>query len=295
MDLNLLFHFTVLTEDMNLTKAAQRCYLTQSTLSRQMTSLEQQLGVTLFERNHRILSLTPAGEHLKQSAPKLLEHAAQLEADLRALAESGQNTTLRISTFSLTAPSFNRRLSAFREAYPHVDISLKLAEPDEGLKIVQHLQYDLVFTTAMAINNLSIEARNKFIFHPVECSHACAVVHPGHPLAGREHIPLKELKKYTIVTIDDSSANQRLTQYFDSVSFQPKHLKIADIRTLRYLVNNENAVAILLDSVIQDVIDRGVVIQLDDCNLDVNLYFAWPKDAQYKVQSFLELLSSESD
>lgn len=294
MDLNLLFHFTVLSEDMNLTKAARRCYLTQSTLSRQMASLEQQLGVTLFVRNHRILTLTPAGEHLKQNAPKLLEHAAQLEADLRTLSERGPGSSLRIATFSLTAPSFNRCLSAFRNAYPQVDISLKPVEPDDGLEIVLHQQYDLAFTTAMAINNLSIENRNKFAFHRVECSHACAVVHPAHPLAGQGHLHLSALKKYDIVTINDHSANQRLIQHFESVSFQPRHLVVADIRTLRYLVNSEQAVAILLDSVIQDVIDQGTIIQLEDCDLDVNLCFAWLKSTQDKVQPFLDLLTPEA-
>ena len=96
------------------------------------------------------------------------------------------------------------------------------------------------------------------------------------------------------MTINDHSANQRLIQHFESVSFQPRHLVVADIRTLRYLVNSEQAVAILLDSVIQDVIDQGTIIQLEDCDLDVNLCFAWLKSTQDKVQPFLDLLTPEA-
>lgn len=82
MNLELLYHFSVLAEDLNLSRAAQKLYLTQSTLSRQMSSLEQQLDVRLFERNGRDLQLTPAGAYLREQAPYLLNTFQSLRVEL---------------------------------------------------------------------------------------------------------------------------------------------------------------------------------------------------------------------
>jgi LysR family hydrogen peroxide-inducible transcriptional activator len=84
-------------------KAAETCYVSQPTLSSQIRKLEEELGVTLFERTNKRVDLTPAGERILEHAKRVLDEAGQIEAIAQA-ARDPMRGPLRLGVIPTLAP-----------------------------------------------------------------------------------------------------------------------------------------------------------------------------------------------
>ncbi len=93
MELRRLRYFVAVAESGNISKAAQKIFLTQPALSRQIKALEDAVGKLLIERQPHSIRLTPAGELLLHEARELLQHADEV---LERVRSSGQGLRLRI-------------------------------------------------------------------------------------------------------------------------------------------------------------------------------------------------------
>ncbi len=85
MELEQLRIFVAVAESGSFTKAAKKLYISHSTTSRAVTALENELGLSLFDRGNRILGLTGAGELLLKESRELLFKAEELEQRMKAL------------------------------------------------------------------------------------------------------------------------------------------------------------------------------------------------------------------
>ncbi|ASP40821.1 LysR family transcriptional regulator [Bacterioplanes sanyensis] len=123
-DWNQVRAFVVAAEEGSLSAAARALQQTQPTLSRQVTALEQALGVTLFERGHRQLQLTSAGVELLQHARSMAEQANRM-----ALAASGQSQAIEgrvciTATELLATYHLPKILSRLREQAPGIQVDV---------------------------------------------------------------------------------------------------------------------------------------------------------------------------
>src|SRR5580692_2596944 len=87
LSLRQLAYVVSLSETLNFTRAAERCFVTQSTLSAGIRELEQTLGVVLFERDRQSVKVTPMGRDLIERARSLLSQALDL---VNAAQEAGR-------------------------------------------------------------------------------------------------------------------------------------------------------------------------------------------------------------
>jgi LysR family transcriptional regulator, glycine cleavage system transcriptional activator len=125
--LDLLVGFEAAARHLSFTKAGTELYRTQSAVSRQIKELEDQLGVTLFQRRHRALSLTEPGHQLYAAAAQVL--TTMRSATQRLRMQSGRRRPLSVTT----TPSFAAlwlipRLAGFTREHPGVDVRIT-AEP----------------------------------------------------------------------------------------------------------------------------------------------------------------------
>jgi DNA-binding transcriptional LysR family regulator len=132
LDTRLLRAFVVVAEELNFTRAAQRLFLAQQALSSQVAQLEARLGVKLFERTTRRVTLTAAGERFLEPARSAL---AALDA---GTAELARTATLRVG-MSATAgvPLVGEAIRRFRAELPEVELvlsSMSLNQPAAGLR-----------------------------------------------------------------------------------------------------------------------------------------------------------------
>ncbi len=120
--LDLLVGFESAARHLSFTRAAAELHLTQSAISRQVQALEEQLGVPLFERRHRALLLTEAGQLLLRSTAEALRGLEQTTRRIRGL---GSSRTLTVTTVvSFASLWLVPRLPRFRAKHPLADVRI---------------------------------------------------------------------------------------------------------------------------------------------------------------------------
>src|SRR5579863_7220596 len=126
MDLSLLRAFVAVIENGSFSRAAEHLCTSQSSVSRAISRLEDELGVVLLERTTRKLRATPAGEALFTETANSLDRIAVALDDARRIGR-GAHARLRIGicqSVALDAPIFQRGLQAFQAIWPRVELIL---------------------------------------------------------------------------------------------------------------------------------------------------------------------------
>jgi DNA-binding transcriptional LysR family regulator len=125
MELRQLRSFVAVAEELHFRRAAERLFVAQPSVSQQIRALEQTLGVRLFDRNRRGVTLTPAGVALLDDARDILARAGRA-ADRARAAAGGARERLRLSlTRSMTGGVADEIVETFRER--HADVPLDLS------------------------------------------------------------------------------------------------------------------------------------------------------------------------
>ena len=120
--LDLLKGFEAAARLLSFTKAGAELFLSQSAVSRQIQELEEQLGVRLFQRRHRALALTEAGQVLYPAAAQVLATMRSVTDRLRA--DSGRRSLAVTTTQSLASLWLIPRLAGFTRTHPDVDVRI---------------------------------------------------------------------------------------------------------------------------------------------------------------------------
>lgn len=147
MDIHMqqLRYFMELAKQLNFTKAAMNLYIAQPALSQQIADMEKQLGVTLFERTSRSVSLTPAGEILKKAAPDLLTKMDSIHQQLLS-AQAGLLGNLKIGYQSSFQSGLPRILQNYQAFYPDVAVELFCGTTREMQNAIRNQDADIVLT-----------------------------------------------------------------------------------------------------------------------------------------------------
>lgn len=136
--LDLIRGFEAAARHLSFTKAAAELHLTQSAISRQVQALEQHLGRPLFQRQHRALLLTDAGQILYRTAASLL---ADLAETLEQIGERSAHQLVTVTTtVSFASLWLVPRLPSFRQAHPGIDVRIS---PDSSVVDLSRSRVDL--------------------------------------------------------------------------------------------------------------------------------------------------------
>lgn len=192
MDLQQLRYVVEVARAGSFTRAAERCFVTQSALSHQIAALEREIGQRLFARSSRSVRLTEAGEAFLPHAEKALMAAEQAKED--AAAAGGEIVgTLRLGVIpTVTAVDLPRILVEYRAAHPSARVELRVGNSDELMAAIRGGELDValvglreeVSPTGVASRVLSTDG-------------LVAVLPPQHPLAGVASVDLRELAGMT--------------------------------------------------------------------------------------------------
>lgn len=215
MDLRALHYFVIVAEERNITRAAERLNMSQPPLSAQLKGLEDELGVQLFIRGKRHLTITDAGLHLYRRARQILELASQTEQELRSL--EGLSGNLNISLVEGRAPFFLARwIAGFRSEFPQVAVHLWNGSTDEVMERLQRGLADL----AMVAAPYNTE---QFDGIPVGREPWVAMMSIDHPLAkeGGRFLPLKKLAGQPLYIPSRRSRLDSIRAWFGELGQEP--------------------------------------------------------------------------
>jgi DNA-binding transcriptional LysR family regulator len=187
MELRQLSQFVAVAETQNFSRAAERLGMAQPPLSVAIRKLEDEIGVSLFDRVARGVRLTDAGEAALEAARKCLREADEV-ASLARMAAKGEAGLLRLGFVgSATFDVLPRLIEAFSERYPNVRLDLFEAANLELLQSVTsgrlHLAIVRVPTAAPAGVRLQLIEKDVF----------CLALPARHPLAERPSLALADL------------------------------------------------------------------------------------------------------
>lgn len=124
MLLNQMKYFTAVVEHNSFTEAAAALFISQSAISQQIQSLEEELGVQLLFRQHRSFQLTPAGEHFYRQSKLVLTDISKLKRETRQIGES-EESQLKIGYLRVYGGlELHEAVALFSERYPEISLSI---------------------------------------------------------------------------------------------------------------------------------------------------------------------------
>lgn len=225
----------VLAEELHFTRAAARLGLAQSALSAQLGRLERHLGVTLFERSPRSVSLTPAGEDLVARAGRLLADAGEIEAHLRALAhQPTAPRALRVVAETIHPEVVN----ALTGRHPGMAITLRHHTAEVGVAALAADGADICH--GWDLPSVPLRMRSGIAQATLVDEPMWAVLPEDHPLAGEQQISLAQLRTEAWVSPGPGTRRARhLLAACQSAGFTPD---------IRYEVDDQQMVRTLLAS-----------------------------------------------
>jgi len=196
--------FLVAAKYLNFTKAAKEVFLSQPGLSRQITTLENELGVPLFERRPNSVALTPAGELCVQYFTKWRNDLIQLRTDLDQLS-SNQKKLLIIGVLEdqMVGKCYEDVFSWFRINRPDVEIRLSYYPASQMAAALTNHDIDLAVVPEREVENVQNIAYKR------SRKDRCRLVVPAsHPKANSENPSLLDFQDLAFLVLenDDSEA-----------------------------------------------------------------------------------------
>ena len=178
----------------SFTRAAERCFVTQSALSHQIAALERELGQRLFIRSSRGVRLTEAGEAFLPPARSALA-SAQQAIDEVASEPDQLDGTVRIGIIpTVVAIRVPRFLASFRAAHPAVRVELEMGNSDDLVAKIRRGDLDV------ALLGLQPGAEPRGVgYRELAVDHHVAVLPRAHRLAARTRLRLGDLAEDVFV------------------------------------------------------------------------------------------------
>jgi len=251
--------FVSVAEELNFSRAARRLHISQPPLSRQIQSLEEKLGVRLFERSTRAVSLTPAGTlYLDDARGVLMRLDGATETARRA--GVGENSRLRLAFIgALLDEALVRLLQLFREKHPGCQIHLTDLSAAAQLEALRDGQVDGAFIGA------SPQGLTRDMAALVWKREPLLIALPDrHPLAATKSLPFAALKPESWVMISRNAA-PAFRQQFDELcageDFRPRVVQESDrVPAVLTMVAAGQGISLLPEGVSR-LIREGVVFR----------------------------------
>lgn len=254
-----------------MSKAAETLFISQQALSRCIAGMEQELGVTLFTRSVKGITLTKDGQYFYDLfAPQVDAFHTSLEEAVTHF----ENKPVRV-TFCC-APLIFRCLDTelllnFQEKYKNITLEqLELSDSDCD----KYVEADTSHFGLLAIP----ENRHgeRIDFTPVKTFPLYLFVHKDNPLAKREVVNFSQLKEEPFLMLDKKSYYRKLVNHYATkYEFQPKTaFESSDVNQLISLVNKGRGIALSLAPLLDNAVYENVVmVPFDDKDITWSIAF----------------------
>ena len=272
MELRHLRYFLVLAEELHFGRAAKRLSITQPPLSFTLRSLEDELGVRLFERNSKQVTLTPAGDAFLGEVRPMLDQV-RLACDVTRAVGAGRLGHLAVGfTGSMIYRGVPQVVSAFSHQHPGIEVSLREMSSTEQVNALKNGQLHAAFVNAREVpEDLAGQALPEDNF-------VCCLP-TSHPLAKRKTVDLKRLadEPFVMFTREVAPANyDNVIAICANAGFHPKtHFAARQWLTVVALVANGLGVSLVPASIAQTQIAGARFVPIGDKNARSSAFCLW--------------------
>ncbi|MBQ9269295.1 MAG: LysR family transcriptional regulator [Oscillospiraceae bacterium] len=284
--------FMTAAECLNFTVAAEKLYISQPVISRNIAALEEEFGLLLFERHNNMLKLTPAGEimYTWMTESKLSFNEALASAQAAARAPAG---ILRIGLVKTEYPPVRetRAILEFQRKYPSTDLSIRYHSAKELMNLLLDRSIDIA---AMLNSDISYDARLSRL-KSGGCRQVIAVSR-SHPLASYSPISLRAFANDLFISVrsDYSPGMTRWIRQVCGISgFVPRIREVSSTEEQLAMVQAQKGVALVPENHISGNDPLACQLELQE-NVTVSFVCLWDKKNQNRsIDQYLEILNNE--
>ena len=223
MNLRDLNYIIAVADTHHFGKAAERCFVSQPTLSGQIKKLEQELGIAIFERTNRAVAVTPLGERILRHAREIKEQTDSIEQ----LAQAHRDPLagpLRVGAIPTLSPYLMPLiLKPLKKSYPKMTLVLSEETTDVLLRRLENHEIDAALLATpedeTEFNVINLFDEPFWIAHPRD-----------HPFYLKEKITRADLKKTTLLLLSEGHCLADQVMDLCQVNPRESHQELADLR-----------------------------------------------------------------
>lgn len=241
MELRVLNYFVATAQELNMTRAAQKLLVSQPALSRQIADLEDELGVKLFNRQPRHLTLTPAGQYLYEQAKEILTLASKTKSNLQSSAVISGDLTIAAGESFAMQRLMNIVSNIIRD-YPTVKIHILSGDYEFAERRLDTGAVDF----AVIIGNLPLD--NYASLQLPEKDTWGVLMTKDDPLAKKSAITAEDLVGRNVLNLQQAENRKYFDSWFGNYKEQINIIGTVNLNfngTL--LVKNKAAIMLTLD------------------------------------------------
>jgi DNA-binding transcriptional LysR family regulator len=197
--------FLKVAELESFTRAAVQLHVSQSALTVQIKQLEEELGVLLFDRNKRGVTITAAGRDLLGPLKRLVDDSQAIVGYARDIASVRTGHVAVAALPTIAADVLPRALHRFLLTHPDIRVTVEDVVADRVLELVQKRAVDIGLGAARTRDH-------EIAASPLYQDSLAAFVPPDHPLARRGEVTLRELLKFDLIVPNRESSVRRIVE-----------------------------------------------------------------------------------
>lgn len=239
LSLRQLQYVVAVAETLGFHKAAERCHVSQPTLSAQVQQVEEVLGVALFERDRRRVLVTPAGEEVVARARRALREVEDLLAAAARMSEPFSGT-LRLGIIPTIAPYLLPEVTPrLRAAYPKLALLFREEKTADVMRGLEEGALDAGIVALEADVGACAQAeiaKDEFV----------AALPKGHPLAKKKRLALADLEGEAVLLLDEGHCfRDQALALCSRVGAEETPFRATSLATLAQMVSSGGGVTLL--------------------------------------------------
>ena len=271
MELNYLRDFVTLAQIRHFQEAADMLFISQSTLSKHIKSIESELGQELFIRSHKRSELSEFGRHFLPYAQKML--AIQEEYTEQLLQEFTADDHVAFGCAPIvTLYNFMNFFTEFFKKRPDFQYSVVQGSSQRLLTLLQQKHVDFILTDDLPFPE---EEYQKILY----TKDRLVVVLPcNHPLAAYEHIDIRDLEKENLITFSSFAQTEHyLYRLYPGYNFQMP-ISVEKETLLLNLIHQGFGVSVMTNWASRHYAAQGTVIKDIHPQSQLEIYMIYPKN-----------------
>jgi len=207
----------VARHNLNLSNAAEALFTSQPGISKQIRSLEEELGVDIFVRHgKRVVAVTEPGQAILEIAQRVLKDVENLRQVGEEFTEEDSGHLTIATTHTQARYALPHVIQRFTKRYPGVRLSLRQGSPTQISELVTSGEADIAIATE------AIELYEDLVMLPCYEWNRCVLVPPGHPLLKAKKLTLEAMASFPIITYDFAfTGRSKMTQAFADKGLTP--------------------------------------------------------------------------
>lgn len=274
MDIDYICEFVTLAETCNYMEAADQLFISQSALSRHIKALEENLGIQLFDRTTRKVSLSPLGRVFLPYAKQIVSIRSEYQAKISNALHT-EHGNIRIGTIpSVAQYGITDMIARFHEANPSYSVDIMEADSTELVKMLRSGQCNLAF--------LREDEQTDSEFNTIHYTSdsLSAFMRHDHPFASRKYIRIEQLQNQPLMLISRESMMYNLcVKACQKAGFTPNVVFTGRrAANMLELVRKGMGIALLTERPIQHLLTDDLAVVDIEPRIITNINLAYPKD-----------------